>query len=230
MKSSSTSINEIERINELNHYKIIDTLPEDLFDDITQLASQICCTPIAVITLVDVNRQWFKSKTGLDITETPRDVSFCGHAILGNGLFEIPNAIKDPRFFDNPLVVGEPNIRFYAGLPLVTKLGFKLGTLCVIDPKPNKLKPEQHASLVILGRQVVLLIENRLTTQDSAILSSLLEHTGDIAKVGGWQLETANMKTEWTKQVFNIHELQPPDLPSVAEAIIFLCPRSSTYH
>lgn len=224
MKSPSIPANETKRINEVKDYDILDTLPEVLFDDITELAAQICGAPISLITLLDINRQWFKSKKGLNISETPREISFCAHAILGNGLFEIPNALKDERFFDNPLVTGEPNIRFYAGLPLVTDSGLSLGTLCVIDSKPNKLTSKQHSALIALDRQLVFLIESRLAAQKAVKLSLLLERTGEMAKVGGWQLDLSNMKMEWTNEVFNIHGLKPPNLPSVAEAIEFYAP------
>ncbi|MFZ6847512.1 PAS domain S-box protein [Undibacterium sp. RuRC25W] len=129
------------------------------FDDFTRLASEICGTPIALISLVDTDRQWFKSKIGLDATETPRDISFCGHAIHGEELFEIPNALEDDRFRDNPLVTGAPDIRFYAGQPLISANGFGIGTLCVIDRIPRKLNEHQQDMLKVLGRLVVKQLE-----------------------------------------------------------------------
>lgn len=226
MKSAPIPFNEKERIEALHQYHILDTLPEPLFDDITQLASQICETPIASITLIDENRQWFKSRRGMDATETPRDISFCGHAMFGDEIFEVSNATEDTRFFDNPFVTGSPNIRFYAGMPLVTQLGFSLGTLCVIDSTPKTLTESQRSALKALGRQVVSLIESRLTARIALEATELLERTGEMAKVGGWQLDLPSMHVEWTKEVFHIHELTPPYLPTVAEAIDFYAPEA----
>lgn len=226
MQSPSIPHNEQARLEALRQYRILDTLPEPLFDDITLLASQICETPIASITLVDEHRQWFKSIRGIDATETSREVSFCGHAILGNEIFEISNAIEDTRFFDNPLVTGDPNIRFYAGMPLVTRLGFSLGTLCVIDSIPKTLTPSQRNALQALGRQVVSLIESRLIAQQAVQASELLERTGEIAKIGGWQMDPNTLNVAWTKEVFHIHELTPPHLPTVQQAIDFYAPEA----
>lgn len=219
MQSPLIPRNEQARIEALQQYRILDTLPEPLFDDITLLASQICETPIALITLIDEHRQWFKSKRGIDATETPREISFCGHAILGSEIFEVANASEDARFFDNPFVTDDPKIRFYAGMPLITPLGFSLGTLCVVDSVPKTLSEQQRNALKALARQVVLLMESRLTAQQAFKSAELLERTGEMAKVGGWQLDVPSMKIEWTKEVFHIHELTPPHLPTVAEAI-----------
>ncbi len=154
--------NEAERLEALRRYELLDTPAEAGFDDITALAAQICEAPIALISLVDAHRQWFKSKVGLAAGETPRDVSFCAHAIDGPDILEVPDALEDERFRDNGLVAGGPRIRFYAGAPLIAPDGFGLGTLCVIDRVPRRLTPMQRDALARLGRQVVTLMELRL--------------------------------------------------------------------
>jgi diguanylate cyclase (GGDEF)-like protein/PAS domain S-box-containing protein len=224
MKAAKLPKNEIERLIALKQYQILDTASEQSFDDITRLASMICGTPIALITLLDENRQWFKSAVGLDAAETPRNISFCGHAILGDDIFEISNALEDERFFDNPLVRGQPNIRFYAGMPLITENGYALGSLCVIDQTARELSAEQRDALKILGRQVVAQIEHRMTTLKIEEMTELLENTGSMAKVGGWILDLWSMQIQWTKEVFAIHELDATEPPSVEEAIRYYAP------
>ncbi|UDI95059.1 MULTISPECIES: sensor domain-containing diguanylate cyclase [unclassified Pseudomonas] len=139
--------NEAVRIQALQDLKLLDTAPEERFDRLTRLAKRLFNVPIALVTLVDKERQWFKSCVGLDTTETPRSVSFCGHAILRDELMLVPDAREDDRFHDNPLVTGEPNIRFYAGYPLTVPNGNKMGTLCLIDTKPRDLDDEERALL-----------------------------------------------------------------------------------
>lgn len=174
---------EVARIEELKQYRILDTEPEVGYDDLVLLASQICDTPIALVSLVDARRQYFKSRVGLDATETPRDIAFCAHAILQDELMIVPDALRDGRFADNPLVTSDPNIRFYAGAPLITPKGHAMGTLCVIDRVPRTLNLAQQDALQALGRQVVALLQLRRAKeqaeQASEAKSRLLENLRD---------------------------------------------------
>ncbi len=153
--------NEATRLQALCQLQILDTAPEKGFDDLTHLAAHICGTPIALVSLVDANRQWFKSKVGLEASETPRSIAFCAHAILQSDILIIPDALADERFATNPLVTNPPHIRFYAGVPLITAEGQALGTLCVIDYVPRNLEPQQIEALRAIGRQVVAQLELR---------------------------------------------------------------------
>ncbi len=159
--------NESARLEDLRGYSILDTLPEKEYDDISYLASQICGTPISLISLVDENRQWFKSHHGLDATETPREYAFCAHAINDQEeVLIVPDSRLDKRFFDNPLVVDDPHVVFYAGVPLVSTKGYALGTLCVIDHEPRYLNESQIEALRILGRQLMVLLTLRISLVD----------------------------------------------------------------
>jgi len=155
------SNDEKARLAALRSYRILDTDAEAAFDDLTLLASRICQTPIALITLIDEKRQWFKSRVGTTLRETSREIAFCDHAIRQREMFVIPDALADARFRDNPAVVLEPRIRFYTGAPLINPEGQALGTLCVLDKKPRTLNPDQLEALDVLRRQVMAQLELR---------------------------------------------------------------------
>lgn len=174
---------ESDRLAALAEYQILDTAAEPGFDDAVSIAVQLCDVPIALVSLIDDSRQWFKAAVGLTVSETPRDISFCGHAIGKPELFVIEDATQDPRFADNPLVTGEPFIRFYAGAPLITSDGLAIGTICVLDHRPRKLTDGQRAGLTALARQVMgqlelrrLLVQHQEGEEHRRLLTAELEH------------------------------------------------------
>jgi signal transduction histidine kinase len=184
MQKPAIPKNEDERILALKSLDILDTEDEAIFDKMTKLAATICNVPIALISLVDENRQWFKSKFGLGANETPREISFCGHAINQNEIFCVEDSTKDNRFKDNPLVTSDPNVIFYAGHPLICLDGFAIGTLCVIDHKPRTLTELQKEQLSILSELVMTLIEKR---KESALLKKqemMIFHSSKMASLG----------------------------------------------
>ena len=153
--------NEAKRIEVLWQYDILDTVPEAEFDELAELARLICGAPVALISLIDEDRQWFKSRLGVNLEETSRDISMCAHAILQKDLLIVPDATKDRRFKDNPFVTTGPKIRFYAGAPLISPSGHALGTLCVLDKVPRKLTADQKRALKILAHRVMSQLEFR---------------------------------------------------------------------
>ena len=161
VKQATCTPDESARIQDLQSYKVLDTALEDEYDDLTRLISSICETPIALISLIDEDRQWFKSRYGLSVCETPRDISYCGHAIHGDDLFEVNDALNHPDFHDNPLATSDPKVIFYAGYPLTMESGQNIGTLCVIDHVPKVLTEFQRQALRTLARQVVANFELR---------------------------------------------------------------------
>lgn len=170
MIKASTPQNEEERLRKLYELEILDTLEEQAYDDLTGLAAQICNAPIALVSLVDRDRQWFKSHHGLSVRETPRELAFCAHAILAEEVFVVEDSSKDERFHDNPLVTSEPHVKFYAGAPLIMSDNSKVGTLCVIGDKARSITPSQIESLEALARQVVSQLELRLKLKELEIL------------------------------------------------------------
>jgi GAF domain-containing protein len=162
MKQPPIPQNEAERLRSLREHQLMGTLPEAVYDDITRLATELCGTPISLLTFVDENRQWFKSKQGLEATETPREYSFCAHAIVDpNEVFVVEDARYDERFEDNPLTTGDPHVVFYAGVPVKDAEGNALGSLCVIDNRPRQLTPEKLQALKALAKLVNVHIELR---------------------------------------------------------------------
>ena len=199
-----TPENEAARLEVLRQLEILDTHPEESFDEITQLAAYICNTPIAIISLVDADRQWFKSRVGVTPAGTPRDISFCAHAIMQQGPFIVRDALDDKRFRDNPLVISDPYIRFYAGSPLTSTEGFNIGTLCVLDRTPKDLSSEQIAALRILSHQAMTLIEMR---REIAFLTRALNEEKKRAKQLGERLQQSEGATAGTKQQRAAEEL-----------------------
>lgn len=165
MISAPLPKNEAARQQSLDELQILDTLEEQAFDDLTLIAAQICQTPIALVSLIDRDRQWFKSHHGLDARETPRELAFCAHAILDDHAFVVEDTLKDERFHDNPLVTSVPNVKFYAGAPLILRGNIRVGTLCVIDDHARPFSEMQRRALEALARQVVSQLELRLQLQ-----------------------------------------------------------------
>lgn len=166
---------EQKRLEALYKYEILDTPEEKDFDRLSQLASLVCETPISLITLIDFDRQWFKSKLGIDMDETPRNVAFCNYAIKEDKIMIVNDATTDERFRENPFVTSAPEIRFYAGMPLITPEGYRLGTLCVIDDKPRELTEFQKFTVETLAKEVITQLELRLKMKQLSIASNELK-------------------------------------------------------
>jgi signal transduction histidine kinase len=196
--------NESGRLHALKELDILDTLDEREFEEIVALASFICKTPMATITLIDENRQWFKAQRGLNIKETPRDVAFCAHAILQDEILVINDATKDLRFSGNPLVTGQPDIRFYAGMPLKTDEGYNLGTICVIDTQPRELSDEQSLALDMLRNQVLRLFELR---KKNKVLVKMHELHQKLLSIVGHDLRAPINSIEGLLNLSESHEL-----------------------
>ncbi|HAZ95560.1 MAG TPA: GGDEF domain-containing protein [Porticoccaceae bacterium] len=173
MKAPATSIDEAVRLTTLRSLDILDSLGEERFDRLTRMAKQMFRVPIALVSLVDENRQWFKSCVGLDVSETSRDISFCGHAILGDEVFVISDTLKDDRFSDNPLVLEDPHIRFYAGCPIRVANGSRIGTLCIIDREPRDFCAEDEELL----KDLAAMVEQELTAVQLATLDEMTNLT-----------------------------------------------------
>lgn len=205
--------NEEARLAELFSYRILDTLPEEDYDNLTSLASSICETPISLVSLIDPERQWFKSHHGLDASETPRDLAFCAHAInRQNEVLVVPDSRKDDRFHDNPLVTGAPDVIFYAGVPLVSSNGFALGTLCVIDNKPKEISDSQIESLRILGKQVVNLMELRRSHFALKETNTFYDTVLESALAGSWDWRVKENKEFYSPRFMEMFGYGPTEM------------------
>ena len=203
--------NEAQRQAALKEYHILDTEAEQAYDDITALAAYVCHAPIAMISLVDESRQWFKSKLGLNQRETPRDVAFCAHAILQTEPLIVKDALKDARFSDSALVTRSPHIRFYAGFPLASPEGFAIGTLCAIDRRPRRLSAEQTTAMQTLSRQVMALLELRRV---SAQMAEALEHVKTLhglLPICAWCKRIRDDQGYWNQVEAYVHTLTGVD-------------------
>ena len=198
--------NEAARLAALREYRILDTGAEETYDDLTALAAYVCKAPIAMISLVDASRQWFKSKVGVSRSETPRDVAFCAHAILQPEPLIVRDALRDTRFSDSALVTRSPHIRFYAGFPLSTPAGLALGTLCAIDRKPRKLTPSQGKAMQALARQVMALLELRRVSGRMAAALERVRTLHGLLPICAWCKRIRDDKGYWSPVETHVHQ------------------------
>lgn len=199
------------RLAALRSYGILDTPQESDFDDLVRLAAQICEVPVALITLLDAERQWFKAKVGTEISETPTEISFCSHAILQDDVMVVSDMTHDPRFVENPLVTGGPEVRFYAGAPLVTPEGLPLGTLCVLDTEPRDFSEEKRTALRTLGRQAMAQLELRRQARQIDAERHDLETTLETAEVGTWRLDIARVRVAANPVLRDFFGIEAPE-------------------
>jgi PAS domain S-box-containing protein len=213
---------ELARLKVLRTYDTVDTPREAVYDDITRLAAHLCQTPMAVITLIDEYRQWFEAEIGIPSREFLPTEAFCAHTIQSDQLFVVPNAAGDPRFADNPFVVDESGIRFYAGAPLITSRGARIGALAVVDRVPRKLTDEQLQLLRALGRQTMSQLELRLERSHHRITAARLAAAQQVSQMGSWELLTSESKLTWSDEIFRIFGVAPDAFGGTFEAFLAL--------
>lgn len=216
---------EKERLSALYSYAVLDTEQEVHFDNIVQLASQICNTPVSLITLLDLDRQWFKAKVGVDFSETPRDVSFCTHTLGKGEVLVIPDTTKDERVSTNPLVTAAPFVRFYAGAPLITPEGHVLGTLCVLDQQARELSPEQLFALQTLSQQVVSQLELRVKIRK---LNSLVETKNKILSIIAHDVKGPLANIKQLLKMFTADEVPHEDMTMLSGRMLDCLDKADT--
>jgi PAS domain S-box-containing protein len=221
MKRAPIPHEEVQRLAELKSLNILDTKPEETFDEITKMAANITQCKIALVSLVDQDRQWFKSKFGLEASQTPRDISFCGHAICQDDIFIVEDAEIDERFCDNPLFLGEPHVRFYAGVPLKTNTGHRIGTLCVIDPEKKELSEVQIITLKSLASHVVDLLELRFKNQELIKANTFFSEVQRLARISSWELKKERFNFQ--EEFFNTYDLEKEVIRESIEKEILVC-------
>ncbi|WP_375070504.1 PAS domain S-box protein [Stenotrophomonas lactitubi] len=226
-------MDEASRLLEIDRLGVLDTPPEPVFDAIVAAALAATGMPIGLISIVAAQRQWFKSNIGLgDITETPRSISFCSHAIEQDELLEIPDARQDPRFASSPLVTAGHRVRHYAGIALTTAHGARIGTLCLLDTLPGVLSPSQRELMVHLGRVTTQVLEQRSALlrqidqaqalhRDLKRSEDFLQRTNTAAKVGGWELDLDTREVRWTRETKQIHGVRSGYQPTLESALSF---------
>ena len=220
--------NEAQSLASLERLDVMDSQREPAFDALVRAAALVCGVPISLISLIDADRQWFKANEGLPgVTQTPRVVAFCAHAVLGNEVFEVNDATQDARFLQNPLVLGDPSIRFYAGMPLQLGDGSRVGTLCVIDSRPRQLTAQQREILVHLGAAAVQLLEGRrallVVTQAEAALKAANDRIAvatDSGRIGVWQYDLKTRRSKWDGWVFRLFGLPADTGPEVSDDVV----------
>ena len=239
---------DVERLRSLDELQILDSASEPEFDSLVRVASLVCEVPIALISLVALDRQWFKANIGLPgVSETNRSLAFCAHTIFQNDIFEVEDALEDPRFSDNALVLKDPNIRFYAGATLTLSDGANVGSICVIDRRPRKLDERQRevlrhlalAAVKLLEGRRALIEERRITAFSNSTVAALdstmarlrssellLNRTGEVAGVGGWRLDLATGSIEWSNETRRIHGVAADYIPELSQAIEFYAPEA----
>jgi len=216
--------NEAKRLEAVFHHGILDTGIEAEFERITELAMILTDTPISLISILDEKRQWIKSRKGLDIEEIPREISFCQYTILETKIFEVQNARSDPRFCDNPFVLGDPFIQFYAGYPIIDENGYALGTICVIDRDTKTLSESQKKGLKLLAEETMFLIRERLNRKELSKTKDLLEKCNIAANIGTWEVDLIARTLSWSKTTREIHEVNEDFIPDLETAIDFYKP------